>query len=189
MPILGVIDSGKSGHLTPAALLAYDSIGTVTVGSGGASSVTFSSIPSTYTHLQIRFIGRYTIDTRNLYFDYNGDTTNSNYYFHSLTGDGSTASAGGTQLPIIGNDAIASSAQTASVFGVGVIDILDYANTSKNKTSRSLTGCDSSGSGNVKLGSCLWISTSAISSITLKPQSGLGANFALYSSFALYGIR
>jgi hypothetical protein len=168
---------------------AYDSLATVTVPSGGVASITFAGIPNTYKHLQVRFIGRYSTTTKNLYFDFNGDTTNSNYYFHTLTGDGSSASAGGTQLPIIGNDAITSSAETANTFGVGIIDILDYANTSKNKVSRSLTGNDLNGSGNVKLGSCLWINTSAINSITFKPQSGLGANFAQYSQFSLYGVK
>ena len=173
----------------PAAATSYESIATTTVGSGGSSTITFSSIPSTYKHLQIRFIGRYTATTKNLYFDYNGDTTASNYYLHSVTGDGSSATSGGAQLAIIASDAITSSGETASAFGAGVIDILDYANTNKYKTSRALSGNDLNGSGNIRLGSCLWMNTAAITSITLKPQSGLGANFAQYSQFALYGIK
>jgi hypothetical protein len=182
----GIYASQISGHLVTGS---YDSIATVTVGSGGSSSISFTSIPSTYKHLQIRFIGRYTATTKNVYFDYNGDTNASNYYVHSLYGDGASAGSGGAQLAIIASDAITSSAETANAFGAAVIDILDYANTNKYKTSRALSGNDLNGSGNVRITSCLWMSSTAISSITLKPQSGLGANFAQYSSFALYGVK
>ena len=172
-----------------ASTNSYESIATVTVGAGGASSVSFSSIPSTYKHLQIRALGRYTTTTKNLYYDFNGDTTSTNYYLHTLSGDGASASAFAGQYAIIGNDAMTSSGETANAFGVAIIDILDYANTNKNKVSRTLSGNDLNWSGNVKLGSTLWLNTAAITSITLKPQSGLGASFAQYSHFALYGIK
>jgi len=50
-PILGIFDSAKSGNLY---FSSYDSISTVTVGAGGAASIDITSIPSTYTHLQLR---------------------------------------------------------------------------------------------------------------------------------------
>ena len=75
---------------------------------------------------------------------------------------------------------------TANCFGVAVIDILDYANTNKYKTYRSLTGGDANGSGQVLLRSSNWRSTSAVTSMTLYPGVG---NFTQYSSFALYGIK
>jgi len=184
-PILGIIASQNYLRVTGS----YDSIATQTVGSGGTSSITFSSIPSTYKHLQIRAIGRYTASTKNLYYNFNGDTTDTNYYIHSIYGDGSTASAAAVQLPIIANDPFADSAYSANVFGAAVIDILDYANTNKYKTSRALGGADTNGSGTVRFTSSLWQNTSAVTSITLRPQAGLGANFAQYSSFALYGIK
>ena len=59
MPILGVIDSAKTGNLS-----SYESIQTITVGSGGASTIVFSSIPSTYAHLQIRALNITTATTR-----------------------------------------------------------------------------------------------------------------------------
>jgi hypothetical protein len=67
------------------------------------------------------------------------------------------------------------------------MDILDYANTSKNKTIRMLSGNDRNGSGDIILISGLWASTSAINQIDLRLESA--ANFAQYSQFALYGIK
>jgi hypothetical protein len=188
-PILGIYASQISGHLfAPSG--AYDSIATVTVGAGGSSSITFSSIPNTYTHLQVRGIAR---STRSATSDYialqlNSDT-GSNYAYHGLEGDGSTASAFGlaTQTFMDVERASAASA-TASVFGASVFDILDYANTNKYKTMRNLGGIDNNGSGSVFLTSGLWQNTNAVTTITLKAQGGT-SNFAQYSSFALYGIR
>jgi len=88
---------------------------------------------------------------------------------------------------------LGSSSGTANYFGVGIIDILDYANTNKYKTLRgvlglSLNAADASGSfGRVNMSSGSWRNTNAISSITLYPT--LGTGFTQYSSFALYGIK
>ncbi len=164
---------------------AYESIAT---GSGtGVSSVTFSVIPSTYKHLQIRGIQRSSraagSDYGNIYF--NGDTTNSNYANHRLRGDGSSASAsGGTSDPTYGDYPAGST--TSNVFGGFIFDLLDYTNTNKNKTSRLLFGYDANGSGQINLRSGLWLSTSAVTSITIDNR---GANFADGTSFALYGIK
>ncbi len=165
--LIGIIASSGGA----AAGGDYESIATVTVGSGGSSSISFTSIPSTYQHLQVRGIAR---STRSQTGDYialqlNSDT-GSNYAYHGLTGDGSTASAFGlaTQTFMDVERAAAASA-TASVFGAAVFDILDYANTNKYKT-------------------ILWMNTAAVSSITLITVDG-SFNFREYSSFALYGIK
>jgi hypothetical protein len=78
----------------------------------------------------------------------------------------------------------AGTSAAASIFGAGIVDILDYANTNKYKTLRALAGVDFNGSGRVGLTSGLWQSTSAINAITLE-----GSSFVQYSSFALYGIK
>ena len=81
-PILGIYASQISGHLfAPSG--AYDSIATTTVGAGGASSITFSSIPSTYTHLQVRITakGNRGIVIENAYLTFNGDS-GTNYNAH-----------------------------------------------------------------------------------------------------------
>lgn len=167
----------------------YESIATVTVGSGGSSSVSFTSIPSTYQHLQVRIIAK---DSRgvgnlsNLYMTFNSDT-GANYATHQLYGDGGGAgAAAATSSTSMFFGYCASATTTANMFGATITDVLDYANTSKNKTIRSLTGGDNNGSGVVALTSGVWMNTAAVSTITITP---LVANLTQYSSFALYGIK
>ena len=182
--LLNVI-SGLLGNGVAASTNSFESISTVTVGAGGVSSVSFSSIPSTYKHLQIRFIAR-GLSGGAIYTQFNGDT-GANYSSHYLSGDGSATAAGAqtsTSNPlIIRNGGIST---TANIFSAGVVDVLDYANTSKNKTIRSLGGQDLNGSGVIEFDSNAWYSTSAITSITMTQN---GSGFAQYSSFALYGIK
>jgi len=187
--LIGIIASSGGA---PASTNSYESIATTTVGAGGASSITFSSIPSTYQHLQIRGIARVSASNsnpNNIIAAFNSDTTGTNYYTHILDGDGSTASAGAVQL----SDFYAAfgfglgNTSTSNTFATSVIDVLDYANTSKNKTVRHLTGADTNGSGIMRFGSSLWMNTAAITSITITPR--VAGNFVQYSSFALYGIK
>ena len=188
MPILGVIASStRQGLVTDTGVMFP--IGAVTVGSAGASSITFSSIPATYTHLQVRIMARQSeADTTSSFsFRVNGSTDGADYYrFHYLLGNGSTVSAGAsdTQANIYGGGLPAANSGS-NIFGVSIIDILDYKNTNKAKTIRTLNGTDKNGSGDLYFLSGLYIPTTAISSLTF-----LGAtSFAQYSSFALYGIK
>jgi len=178
-PILGIWASANQPQYIPFA--SYESIATTTVGAGGAASVTFSSIPSTYTHLQIRAIARVNIvDWVQIRF--NSDS-GSNYSYHYLNGSGSVAQAGaGASTTSTVTSILAPNA--TSVFGAAVIDILDYANTNKFKTVRSLTGFDDNSTGGINLTSAAWRSTSAITSIVISVNT-----LQQYSSFALYGIK
>jgi hypothetical protein len=169
-------------------LSSYESIATVAVGSGGTASAEFTSIPSTYKHLQVRFLTRSSVSDLDaaLIMQFNGDTA-ANYAWHLIRGSGSavlaTANFPDTNIwagTIVGNNS------TANVFGAGVIDILDYASTSKNKTTRELSGFDANGSGYVQFHSGARYNTAAISSIKLFFS---GSNLMQYSHFALYGIR
>jgi hypothetical protein len=174
---------------TPVSTNSYESIATTTVGAGGSLSITFSSISSSYTHLQIRMIAKY-LNTAggSTQMQFNGDTA-TNYSWHYLSGDGASASAGaGTSANYIN---INVGQQDTGQYVAAVIDILDYANTSKNKTSRTLTGIDKNGSGSMQLTSGNWRNTAAITSITITPQSNTSPTnqFQQYSSFALYGIK
>jgi hypothetical protein len=185
-PILGIIASQNYPRVTNS----YESIATVTVGSGGAANVEFTSIPGTYTHLQIRGIGRTSnsVTDENVVLQFNSDT-GTNYSLHNVFGTGSTTGANATtnySSSYFMRTPGASS--TASRFGVAVCDILDYTNTNKYKTVRSLSGHDQNGSGYVTLMSGSWRNTAAITSITILRDSG-GANLTQYSQFALYGIR
>ena len=185
-PILGIYASQISGHLSTNN---YSSIQTVTVGSGGASSVTFSSIPSTWTHLQIRAMARSTESgstNTNAFFQFNGDT-GSNYSEHQLAGDGSSASASaGTSQVWAYTGLTTGNSSSANMYGAFIVDVLDYANGNKNKTIKTLSGNDQNGSGYVLLRSGAWYSTSAISSIVITPGGG---SWQQYTQFALYGIK
>lgn len=181
----GSMLAGNTAYVIPGD---YESIETVTVAST-ATTVSFTSIPSGYQHLQIRLITRNnranTLD--GLYVRFNSDSGN-NYSDHFLRGSGEGVAANATtstSLMFVGT--VPATSSTASVFGVAVIDVLDYANTNKNKTLRSLLGYDANGTGFVGLFSGAWYSTAAITSITLGSTNGNG--FLQNSSFALYGIK
>lgn len=183
--ILGILDSSTAA----AAAGDFESIATVSVGSGGAASVTFSSIPATYTHLQVRGIQRAVdnVSGDHPYIRVNNDTA-TNYSWHRLSGSGTTATAAAasTQDEIRYGYNTADGSYSSSVFTGVIIDIFDYAHTNKYKTFRFLSGADNNGSGYVDFESGLWQSTSAITRIDLAPFQG---NFAQYSHFALYGIK
>ena len=186
MPILGIMASQISGHLW-APEGAYDSLATVNL-SAATSSITFAGIPSGYKHLQLRAIVRGTAtSTGGWNANFNSDTGSNYYVTHILYGDGSAAGAfaGGSGTKIQLSDILGSST-TANTFCASVTDILDYQNTNKNKTTKTLYGFDTNGAGTVALSSGLWINTSAITSIVLTTNSG---NFAQYSTFALYGVK
>jgi hypothetical protein len=182
MPILGVIDSQKSGHLYNNS---YTSIQTVTVGAGGTSYVTFSSIPQTYTHLQIRAISRDSASGTGGYVSNllpNGATPN---YFHWILGTGGAISATSGANVIYAGPASPTAGNTANVFGAGVIDVFDYTNTNKNKTVRALYGFDDNTSASqIYFASGLYSSTSAITSLQF-----VSNNFVQGTQFALYGVN
>jgi hypothetical protein len=165
----------------------FESIATVTVGSGGAASALLDNIPGTYQHLQIRGISKTAGAGDGLWVRVNGDT-GSNYTYHLLYGTGASAAAaaGTSQTQTVGGNQTYSGTNSSTFSGF-VIDILDYASTSKNKTLRSLSGYDLNGSGEIRLSSGLWMSTSAITSITLRDSGG--SNLQQYSTYALYGVK
>jgi hypothetical protein len=182
--MIGNAIAGLYGTGVAPSTTAYESIATTTVGSGGTATITFSSIPSTYTHLQIRYFAKNTSADYSIRAQFNSDTA-ANYSYHGLYGTGSTVAAysGASQTYMqFGNNADT----TTSVFAGGIIDILDYTNTNKYKTTKSLTGWDKNGGGIIELTSSSWRSTSAVTSISLFDFAG---DFAQYSSFALYGIK
>jgi hypothetical protein len=164
---------------------SYESIATVAVSNAITNTITFSSIPQTYKHLQLRAIYRGTGDPGiNMYI--NGDSNHANYYAHSLYGDGANAAANApASNPYIVYYPDAT--KTTNVFGAFVMDILDYTNTNKYRVSRNIWGYDANGTGNIALQSQLYKSTTAVTSIVLQNEYSL--NLAQYSHFALYGIK
>jgi len=180
----GLSSAGYGQFSLIGGATSFDSIATYTVGSGGQASITFGSIPSTYKHLQLRYFCQAS-SAASFVMLLNGDTANSSdYRSHNLVGNGSAASAASYAF-----SDLYSVFNNTSIFTAGVIDLLDYASTSKLKTIRALRGVDANGSGNVSLHSIGWNGTNglnAINQIYIKPDTG---NFTQYSSFALYGIK
>ena len=161
----------------------FESIATTTVGSGGATEVIFSSIGSTYTHLQLRCLARNSVTSGNLRIQFNSDSA-TNYSGHQIYADGaSTAAYGGANVAYIEASNMPSN---ANIFSAHIIDILDYANTNKFKTTRTLHGYDLNGSGLIQYFSGSWRSTSAISTVRVFAGNN---SFAEYSQIALYGVK
>ena len=161
--------------------------------SSNTASVTFSGIPSTYSSLQLRILSRSTRTAMaNLNIQVNSDT-GTVYTRHELSGDGATATASGSAAGGVTTASIARSTGTdsaASIFGVSIIDIHDYASTTKNKTMRSFFGIDNNSAapaGVVGMRSVLYIGTTAITSLTLTSASS--TSFVAGSTFALYGMK
>jgi hypothetical protein len=151
-----------------------------------ANSVTFSSIPSTFRHLQLRTTMRDSFGSG--YYDatvtMNG-VTSASYAYHYLQGGGASVNSGGSgsvngMYPVV----YPANAITSGVFGAMILDVLDYAQTSKNKTIRSLGGVTATSAQQVKLSSGFYNSTSAVTSLTI--TSG-GSAFQVGSRFSLYG--
>ena len=183
--MIGNIAAGLYGVGVTPSTSSYESIATVSVGSGGQSSITFSSIPSTYKHLQLRILGSDDgsgSEYGNMTF--NSDT-GTNYASHQLFGDGSSAQANS----FTSNNQIylhRISGSITNTFGAIVVDILDYTSTSKYKTVRELGGYDANGSGRISFSSGVWLNTNAITSITATTG---GSKWLEYTNFALYGIK
>jgi hypothetical protein len=179
--------SASNSITTNAPSGSYESIATGT--GSGTNTLTFSSIPATFTHLQLRYIARSTGsgDFRDFDFTINGSTS---YKSHYLQGNGSAASAsidaGGTTAIRLG--LCPASAMTSGVFSVGVIDILDYKDTNKNTTVRALVGVNTNNvvTERITFLSGLYLATTAVTSVTFTLNIG---NFETGSQFALYGIK
>lgn len=190
MPILGIWASSRPAAEPDTG--AMFPLQVVTVGAAGASSVSFTNIPNTYAHLQLRIIAKTNANANSdgnlIYRVGNGSVdTGSNYAYHQLQGNGSSASAAGAaniSSATIGF-ATGSNSNNTNTFATYIIDILDYADTNKFKTFRHLEGYDLNGvEGSVWLRSNLWRSTSAINIITFS-----GVTFTQNSQFALYGVK
>jgi hypothetical protein len=190
--MIGNIAAGLYG--TGSLPTSYESITTVTVGSGGQASIDFTSLSSyssDYKHLQIRAIVKTAFANAQdgLKIQMNG-ATGASYNYHYLGGNGAGSAysgAGGASAQTFMQSVSIAGATNANIFGVVVLDILDAFSTSKNKVLRAIGGVDNNGAGVVEIWSGLYLSTSATDSIKL--YSFNGSNISQYSSFALYGIK
>ena len=152
----------------------YEKIETQTLASA-AASVTFSSIPQTYTDLVIVFSGSAT-SSNTLFYRFNGDSSGiySDTYIYA---DGSAGSGRHTSQTLIYGAGVNTSQCTQ------IINVMNYTNTTNHKTT--LLRGNANGFGATVAFAGLWRSTSAISSI----QIYAGSTFASGSTFTIYGIK
>jgi hypothetical protein len=183
MPIVGSFAgaSARAYGLGAGSVLipAYQSIQTSTVTGSSAASITFSSIPSTFKHLEVRFSGLATsaCDTA---VQFNGAATNYNYHYLQTNGVSVYSGYSGAATELYCGSIVASPA-----VAIGVISILDYADTNKFKTVRSLSNADNNGGGYATFVSGLWRDTASISSIKF---NFTGQNMLVNTTVSLYGI-
>jgi hypothetical protein len=166
----------------------FESIATVTVGSGGASSIEFTSIDQSYQHLQVRgMIMNLSGPGSNQWpwYRLNGDTS-TNYACHSLHGNGSGVSTPGQAPSFSGIYQQGQTYESTTAPFAIVSDILDYSSTTKNTVVRTLAGQDLNGSGSVTIASGLWLNTAAVTTINFSYAS---YTIGQYSTLALYGIK
>lgn len=170
----------------------FESIATIT-GNGSATTLQFGSIPNTYQHLHIRGIirtARPSVASDGFFMYFNGDNTDGNYVSHVFDGDGTSVTSNGTNSSgVYCRVSIATASTAASnLMGAFTCDILDYANTNKNKVSRAFGGYQlQTSGGNVRFASGLWKNTTTINSITFWNNSN--SAFTTSTHIALYGIK
>lgn len=167
-----------------AAANTYTPIFTTTLGSAG--TITFSFIPQTYTDLRLVINGgttrASTSDTITVQF--NGDS-GTNYSSTYIRGDGTSATSSRyTNSNILFNDGMRMVGTTYGLDSIYSMDIMNYSNTTTYKTVLGRVSAAEQWGTVAAVG--LWRSTSAISSIYLAGNTV--ANFAIGSTFSLYGI-
>ena len=167
------------------AIDEMDLISRVVVGADGAATITFSNIPQTYQHLQIRMVAKSALTVGSVGdITFNSDTGN-NYAYHAFFGDGASASfengVSRANIPAVRMTPLSNS----NIYAAHIIDIIDYRNTLKNKTVRTFKGDDRNGSGAIILETGLWVSLSAINSITITSRSNV---FFQQTTATLYGV-
>lgn len=153
------------------------------------ASVTFASLNTTaaaYKHLQLRIVDRSSASLNSqVGIRFNGDS-GSNYSEHQIKGNGSSISTygvGANNFAPMGTTV--ESGAAANAFGARIIDILDFSQTTKNKTIREIAGAAVSPN-NIAMHSAAWYNTAAVTSMEVFMNLG---NFVQYSRISLYGIK
>jgi hypothetical protein len=182
------VATGYDGISLLAGNAAYDPAGFFLIqrvaGTGSSDTITFSSIPQTYKHLQIR-ANVLTAGSVQLTMNVNGADTNQKYHYVQGTGSAVSASNASSVIYLSGQT-VPSSYNMPTAF---IVDIHDYASTTKNKTARFISGQDSNAVyyDRIWLGSALKYETTAITSLTF--SNNASSNFTTASTFALYGMK
>jgi hypothetical protein len=167
-------------------------IASTTVGSGGAASIDFTSIPGTYTDLCLKLSLRGSASGAYNYANlvFNNDTAGSPYATKIIYGDGTTTGStgyntGGT--PYISGNLSNYSTATSNTFSNSETYIPNYAGSANKSVSIDAVAENNATSPNgVYMTAALWANSSALNRITVSPVSG---TFAQYSTATLYGIK
>ena len=162
-------------------------IASVTVGAGGASAITFSSIPSTYTDLVVKLSARG--DTGNfptVFWYLNSDFGTSNTW-RSLSGNGASASSSTTSAYAVQSAGIApASSQTSNTYLNSEIYLANYAGSTNKSFSIDAVGENNATTAYAVMNAGIWTNTAAINRLDFYVS---GANFVQYSTAVLYGIK
>jgi hypothetical protein len=163
----------------------FELIASTTVGSGGASDITFSSIPDTYTDIvvvcSLRHSGAQVFATLSL-------NSGGSYSYRSLIGTGSGTPASGAASDNLYQIWVDGSNQTSGIFSSSQVYIPSYSNTSTYKSISIESFTENNATGvYTGLNAGLYSSNSAITSLTITPWAS--DTFVQYSSAYLYGIK
>jgi hypothetical protein len=160
----------------------YTLLEKITVGAAGATDVTFTSIPQTYTDLNVVISARGThTSSENILISLNGSTANfSGRYLYTNTNG--TISSGTDTRPV---GAFNGSSTTSSTFSNVQIYFPNYAGSANKSFSVDSVAENNATASSIYFDAKLWSNTAAITSITFTPELG---NFAQYTTFYLYGI-
>jgi hypothetical protein len=165
----------------------YVQIGsTVTVGSGGAATIDFTSIPATFTDLVIFVSARNTSSGASMRLRFNGATTsNTDRYMEA---DGATVVSGSNAFgaSYIFAGGVNGSSTTSNTFASNFIYIPNYAGSTNKSVSVDGVTENNATTAYADLTAGLWSNSSAITSIELTPNIN---SFAQYSTASLYGIK
>lgn len=181
---------------------AYELIQTIGISANSITTIDFQSIPQIYKHLQMRFT--YQVNTSNtnqyqLAILPNSDGSTSDNAMHWLYGNGSSVISMSASNQTMGGQGLipypapnpaginVNPSSTQSQFLGGIVDFVDYASTTKNKTIRAFSGYSMSNSNNISLASSVWTDTSAINRIFMYCSNG--PQFTIGTRFSLYGIK
>jgi hypothetical protein len=187
MPILGVVASS----IQTVSATSYESIATWT---STSPAVSFTSIPSTYKHLQIRWFARTNRPDPNGYLTYRLNSDASANYSQNLIqedsgvlqGQGATVTGTSWGLNSMGGTGAGSS------WGIGIIDIYNYANTNMYKTQKQWSGnargTNITNNGDIGQGIGSWASLNVVNRIDFIAGYQVTA-LESGSFFALYGIK
>ena len=160
----------------------YEPIATQTA-SGSTSTITFSSIPATYTDLVLVTMIKLASGTYGLRIRFNGDS-GTNYSNTFLWANGSSVSSAVNSTVSSINLAYGALLDSTN-FWISTTNVMSYSNSSTYKTTISRDNDSTEGLDAI---SSLWRNTAAITQIDLT-STGSGINFASGSTFTLYGIK